>query len=265
MEPHDSEYPRPRLHRQIAQGLTRWRNLQVWWSAYAANFQGSSSDRPHPSKSPTLRVTSLSPWYSAIAAICASNCEIGRPTARRFETISTKCGTAAVSNGRTRPANSSANICATAISNARRRLPPGSKRAPKRISASVTAVTKRLLAGCAEIHATTAGLGAARSNSESTFVSSNVLTGGGSISMRPPWARRVGASPGCPRACQSNGWVRGRRLEASRLPVSRSGVVCFQPDWSTLSPIHSAPHEGSGVPLPPSTGHEWRLGPASGL
>ena len=32
--------------------------------------------------------------------------------------------------------------------------------------------------GCEVIHATTAGLGAARSNSDSTFVSSNVLTRG---------------------------------------------------------------------------------------
>ena len=38
---------------------------------------------PQPSKSLWLRVASRSPWQSAIAAICASNCEIGQPAARR--------------------------------------------------------------------------------------------------------------------------------------------------------------------------------------
>lgn len=58
-------------------------------SASAANQgadQGSLSATPHSSKSETLRVARPARRLSAIAAIWASNCEIGRPAPRRAAT-----------------------------------------------------------------------------------------------------------------------------------------------------------------------------------
>jgi hypothetical protein len=49
--------------------------------------QGSTRRRPQPSKSFRWRAASVASWRSAIAAICASNCEMGRPADRRAATM----------------------------------------------------------------------------------------------------------------------------------------------------------------------------------
>ena len=53
------------------------------------DVHGLTTVKPQPSKSPTFRVANRAPRWRAIAAICASNCEIGRPAARRLLTMST--------------------------------------------------------------------------------------------------------------------------------------------------------------------------------
>lgn len=50
-------------------------------------FQGFTSATPQPAKSAMLRVAIVAPVDRAIAAICASKCEIGRPAPRLSDAI----------------------------------------------------------------------------------------------------------------------------------------------------------------------------------
>ena len=60
-----------------------------WWSGIVrpCGCQGFTTLTPQPSKSSTLRVATVAPVAHAIAAICASNCEMGRPARRRSVAI----------------------------------------------------------------------------------------------------------------------------------------------------------------------------------
>jgi hypothetical protein len=49
--------------------------------------QGSITSIPQPAKSATLRVASSAPFALAMAAICASKAEMGRPDLRRSAAI----------------------------------------------------------------------------------------------------------------------------------------------------------------------------------
>src|SRR5882724_5625723 len=80
-------------------------------------FQGSKISTPHPSKSARLRVASLAPCRRAMDAICASAWLIGFPSVRRRAAICAKTRAASLSNPKTRPAKSSANIASAAASN----------------------------------------------------------------------------------------------------------------------------------------------------
>lgn len=57
-------------------------------SATGHDAQGSTILTPHPAKSETFLVATDAPADFAIAAICASNCAIGRPDRRRVAAIS---------------------------------------------------------------------------------------------------------------------------------------------------------------------------------
>ncbi len=54
---------------------------------YGLLFQGLMRPIPQSSKSAVLRVANSAPREWAMAAICASNCEIGRPAWRRLAAI----------------------------------------------------------------------------------------------------------------------------------------------------------------------------------
>ena len=137
-------------------------------------IQGLMTSMPQPWKSPVFRVATAARWDRAMAAIMASNCDIGRRARSRAATILANARAASSSKGRIRPANSSANICSTAASNRKRRLPGGSVSTPYRTSASVTVVVNTDNGCWAASQPRTMWEGKGLSASESTFVSSTI-------------------------------------------------------------------------------------------
>jgi len=181
-----------------------------------------------------------------MAAICASNCEIGRPPARRALTISTKAGTAALSNGKMRPAKSSLNMALRAMSSAARRFPAGNSLAPSMISACVTALTPKLSAGWSANQAITTGAGADRSSSDTTLVSSSVLTDEASSS----WAR-IQQLATAHQARAVHPWADGPQRQAERRPALQILPEFASPGPGFASQAPARWHAKSAVPPPP--------------
>jgi hypothetical protein len=100
---------------------------------------GSITDRSSKkSKSLPLRVARRSPFARAMAAICASSTDIGRPRRRERAKASASTGAVAQSSGRQRPSNAASTV--SAANRNRSRLPPSGNRAmPVSISATTTA------------------------------------------------------------------------------------------------------------------------------
>lgn len=136
--------------------------------------QGSTTLTPQSSKSAVLRVASVAPVERAIAAICASACEIGRPARRRSTAIRAYGRAASLAKARMRPLKSSLNIASAALSKALRRRPAGKSRIPCRISDCVMLVVYRLLAAWARTQRMTFPSGAGFISSDRTLVSTTI-------------------------------------------------------------------------------------------
>ena len=138
------------------------------------SIHGLITSMPQPWKSAVFRVATAARCDRAIAAIMASNCDIGRPARSRAATILANPRAASSSKGSIRPANSSSNIFSTADSNRRRRLPGGSVSTPYRTSASVIVVVNTDKGCWAASQPRTVWEGRGLRASESTFVSRSI-------------------------------------------------------------------------------------------
>ncbi len=83
------------------------------------------SRRPQCAKSFTFLVAKTARWDLVMAAIMASNCEIGNPIARRAAATFEYMRAASSLKGKIRPANSSYRIFSQAESKEVRRFPAG--------------------------------------------------------------------------------------------------------------------------------------------
>ena len=94
------------------------------------------------------RASLVATWASrerAIAAIWQSAWLIGRQAARLLAEIAAKARAARLSNGMMRPANNTPKALSAASVKPERRVPCGKTAMPVRTSASVTAVTNKVL------------------------------------------------------------------------------------------------------------------------
>ena len=132
---------------------------------------GFRTSTPQPSNPPASLVATAAPVERAIAAIWQSDWLMGFPEALRLAAMRAYARAAPLSNGRTRPANTTPNARSAAAARPRRRAPLGSRAMPVQISASVTDVMNREPRGWLSVQARTAGLGLSRISSEMTLVS----------------------------------------------------------------------------------------------
>ena len=92
--------------------------------------QGFITVTPHSWKSVTFRVAKAAPESRTMAAICASNWEIGLPVFCRSAAIRAYNGAASEPNGKIRPLKSFSNIAWAAASRLSRLRPWGSSNKP---------------------------------------------------------------------------------------------------------------------------------------
>ena len=127
-------------------------------------------------KSLTLRVARDKLLLRAVAAIWPSSVAMICPRRMRPATSSAYSTAQLSSKGNVRSAKSCLNICSAANANRSRLLPAGRRAIPKRISARVMVLTKNLEFCCASNQSSTPPAGFERMSSDSTLVSSSMLS-----------------------------------------------------------------------------------------